>query len=551
MNKKKLTISILIIVLFFVAGCEPLKNLNKDKYRLFTEVKPEKTGIIMISGTNNRPPKDEYYEDDEIKLEAEGIPNYRFEKWYYKANNEAEYQTNPNEVLQITMNEDYIVRAKFREGPPYSVNIEAKPSYAGSVEVEAQSNEDEPYSEGTKINLKAKANSGYYFSHWQGDINQGKPNILSTTVNKPLDITAVFISQSEYDIGITFADEEVEEAVRDRIDKPYGYILPDDIRNIEKISLAGANLSTLVDFQKFQNLKSLNLEQTGISNIQELENVTSLETLNLSENNITNISALTELDNLENIDLSNNPDLKDIEPLKKLRIDDNIIKLNLAGNSIENINHLSELTTLEELNLNGNSITDISSLAKLTNLVKLDLSHNQISTIAGDDVRNLDRLDELDLSHNSLKSIEFINFFEDENLTTLDLSNNSIEKQANDSNPLIDLVDIESLKKINLKNNLLKVIPDLSQIEYLDYLDFSNNQVENISGLNGLKEIKDLRLNNNNLDDDNNDSVLAPLDPEKNGPVMDVVELVDNNLDGVESTEIKKRLEENGTRVIY
>lgn len=155
---------------------------------------------------------------------------------------------------------------------------------------------------------------------------------------------------------LTFADPNLEAAIRGAIGKPTGTIYQSD-------------LDTLV---------TLNASNRGITKLSGLERCTSLKKLDLSRNQVGDISPLASLSSLTYLSLHTNQ-ISDISPLSGLA---NLTDLYLHANQISNISPLTKLTSLTDLSLYINQIRDISPLAGLTDLTKLFLGYNQISNIS-------------------------------------------------------------------------------------------------------------------------------------------------------------------------
>ncbi|WP_051542200.1 DUF5050 domain-containing protein [Clostridium lundense] len=151
---------------------------------------------------------------------------------------------------------------------------------------------------------------------------------------------------------VTFKDKELEQTVRNAINKPIGDIYKSDVEKITELIV----------------------ETKGIQDISGIENLINLQILSLHINEISDISPLKELTNLQRLGLGENK-ISDISPLKGLT---NLQRLNLCNNRINDISELKNLTNLQELNLEGNSMSDISALKGLTNLQNLYLNYNYI-----------------------------------------------------------------------------------------------------------------------------------------------------------------------------
>jgi Leucine-rich repeat (LRR) protein len=105
-----------------------------------------------------------------------------------------------------------------------------------------------------------------------------------------------------------FPDNDLEEAIREAIEKPEGDILP--------IELEG--------------LTSLQASEKGITDLTGLEYCTNLADLNLWDNHIRDISAMDSLKNLTHLNVGHNQ-IKDVSPLNSMH---NLIHLSLHENQI-------------------------------------------------------------------------------------------------------------------------------------------------------------------------------------------------------------------------
>ena len=231
------------------------------------------------------------------------------------------------------------------------------------------------YDEGTVVNLTAEAD--YHFVSWTGDVGTiADVNDATTTItmNSDYAITANFEEEA-----VTFADPNLEAAIREAIGKPTGPIYPSDLEGLTSLSASEKNIADLTGLECATSLTSLGLNDNQISDISPLANLTSLTGLYLYSNQISTISPLANLTSL--------------------------MSLGLEWNQISDISPLANLTSLTGLSLRYNQISDISPLANLTHLTWLDLEGNQISDILPlVDNEGLSEGDEVYLTGNPLSS---------------------------------------------------------------------------------------------------------------------------------------------------
>ncbi|MBV7275764.1 leucine-rich repeat domain-containing protein [Clostridiaceae bacterium UIB06] len=153
---------------------------------------------------------------------------------------------------------------------------------------------------------------------------------------------------------ITFKDENLEKSIRNKINKPTGYIYKSDVRNIISLDVSSKNIKDISGIENLINLQTLDLSHNEISDISAINGLSDLQNLNLSYNIIIDTSILRGLNNLQTLNLSNN-EISDISTIQSLN---NLKSLNLSNNKISNINSLKGLTNLQTLWLNNNQVTE-------------------------------------------------------------------------------------------------------------------------------------------------------------------------------------------------
>ena len=135
---------------------------------------------------------------------------------------------------------------------------------------------------------------------------------------------------------VTFADPNLEAAVREAIAVPEGPIYLADLEGLTSLSALGRNITDLTGLECCTSLTELNLCGNQINDISPVANLTSLAELNLCGNQISDISPLTNLTGLT--------------------------LLYLVVNQISDISPVANLTSLTYLHLDDTQISDISPL---------------------------------------------------------------------------------------------------------------------------------------------------------------------------------------------
>ena len=410
----------------------------------------------------------------------------------------------------------------------------------------------------------------------------------SLTLHHCITVTVNFV--------VEFPDPNLEQAIRDAIDKPTGDIYKSDLLGLSSLGAYLRNISNLEGLQHCINLDSLHLFENQIIDITPLADLTNLTTLNLDSNTISDITPLTDLTNLTTLYLGSNT-INDIIPLMDLR---NLTWLRLSSNTISDITPLEGLKNLGYLDLGSNTICDITPLEDLADLVYLYLSYNQISDIAV--LAGLTNLSWLYLSRNAISDITPLEGLT--NLTRLYLGRNTISDITPladltnltilflTSNTIIDITPLAGLKNLTVLNLVSNAISDITPLErledltslrltlntisditplkgltdliylYLDnnqisditaleylatlgYLKLSNNQISDITTLEGLINLNYLYLNNNNISD------IYPLVENAGLATDDYVNLEDNPLSAKSIDVYIPALQDRGVEVVW
>ena len=160
-------------------------------------------------------------------------------------------------------------------------------------------------------------------------------------------------TDSTQSASVSFADANLERAVREALDRPQGTLTTADL----------------------DSLTVLDASDRDIQSLAGLQHATALQELYLRRNEITDVQPLASLTNLQSLSLWGN-EIADIQPLASLT---NLRKLSLWGNEIADVQPLASLTNLQWLQLGDNEIADVSPLASLTNLYWLGVVDNALS----------------------------------------------------------------------------------------------------------------------------------------------------------------------------
>ncbi|UTR11798.1 CotH kinase family protein [Evansella sp. LMS18] len=157
--------------------------------------------------------------------------------------------------------------------------------------------------------------------------------------------------------GPIINDENLEAAIREEINYERGEIRPNQLADIEELTIRDAGIVDLDGIEHLTSLVSLDLRDNFITDISLLSDLTDLRELNLRGNRIRNIDALANLTSLTDLNLREN-EIMDISPLENMHM---LEDLNLRHNQISDLEPLRNLRSLtERLYIEGNPVTDLT-----------------------------------------------------------------------------------------------------------------------------------------------------------------------------------------------
>ena len=172
-------------------------------------------------------------------------------------------------------------------------------------------------------------------------------------------------------------------------------------------------------------------------------------------------------------------------------------ELRLAENSFKGAlpDSIGNMENLEVLDLHRNAITNIStSLGKLSKLRRVNVSSNQLSSLPMEAIFDLPIV-EIDASRNRLNgSLLPPNIPQVPFLQTLDISCNALLMLSEIK------VDFPALQSLNIANNRIAVLQDISSWQHLTMLNADENKISEIpAGLTSLKRLTHADFGNNSL----------------------------------------------------
>jgi hypothetical protein len=260
---------------------------------------------------------------------------------------------------------------------------------------------------------------------------------------------------------VDFPDQNLEQVIREKIEKPSGTIFKSELASIIDLDASGRDIRYLDGIEALKRLVTLNLSDNLVSDLTPLSNLKMLRVLNLSNNqmcdlNLVNFSSIENLQ-IRELDLvSNHCDngelLRDISHLSRLT---EIEELVLSNNHIEDIKPLAHLSKLKSLDLRGNQIKDIEPLQQLTRLKELNLRENAISDLSP--LTGLTRLDYLNIHTNPVETgLEVLRNLI--NLETLIMRNVPIGEAYH------FLENLTHLRRLNIRNTGITDVSVIGQL---------------------------------------------------------------------------------------
>ncbi|MCH2109283.1 MAG: leucine-rich repeat domain-containing protein [Polyangiaceae bacterium] len=252
-------------------------------------------------------------------------------------------------------------------------------------------------------------------------------------------------------VSVTFSDDNLEELVRELVERPTGSILPNDLLELTSLRIPA---------------------DSEVADLSGLECWSSLEELYLPETTITDLSPLKSLNNLELLDAScadwsSFEPVEDLTQLRRLRV--------VASNAVcpqltrlSSFAGLDSLYQLEELNISSHAFTSLAGIEAMSGLKRLYAGDNQLTDIS--DLETSYELSELVLQDNLVDS-------------------------------LAGLSGLHNLRRLNLSQNSLDDLQGLAQFPSLDFLDLSQNSLETADGLEILSALGELNISFNQLSD--------------------------------------------------
>ena len=282
-------------------------------------------------------------------------------------------------------------------------------------------------------------------------------------------IVARFVGENDKDKEVIhFKDKTFEEVIRYSVDKPYGDILFEDVKNLQILDLAFKEIRDLSGLEYLVGLKKLGLYGIKVTDkeLKIINTMYRLEELDLANCEIRYVGENTfdQLKNLREMVLDENPGIQ------------------IAENAFRNN------SSLEDFLIDDCGIYTLDFLKNVTSIKSVFAYNNRIHSIEG--LKNLPNLNYLSLSENRISDISAL---KGKNLVTHLMMNN---------NPVSDIsaiADMPLLNTLYIKNGNLVNIDALKTLAKLEVVYLDGNQIKDVSVFRDKPVIRQLTLANNNI----------------------------------------------------
>lgn len=229
-------------------------------------------------------------------------------------------------------------------------------------------------------------------------------------------------------------------------------------------------------FENNQNLQLKNLVYAKLYRFLEMYDNSCWKSVCLDDEvTYSKIMQMIDSGKLSNLEISDAIYITDTKPLHHFR---HLKKLQMLSNT-ENFNDLVSFTELTDLDLKENALDSINGIAKLQKLKRLNLSGNFIADIRP--LKDLKELEYIDISKNPVQTNVSGAVFYDPDTIIAHKSN--LRKCAM-------FKGLDKMKVLDVSDNGITDITELSTLSSLEVLDVSGNSIDNFSALSELTRLK-------------------------------------------------------------
>ncbi len=269
----------------------------------------------------------------------------------------------------------------------------------------------------------------------------------------------------------------VEEAIRERLNKPTGEITSEERASITELDVSKRSLRDLSSLARLSGLEQLDLADTQVSDLTPLAKLRKLRMLILVSTQVSDLSPLAVLSALQELVLNSTP-VSYLAPLAELHELQTLKLWNCR--QVSDLTPLAGLTELRKLDVDGTSVSDLSPLEVLSRLLALDLARSRVADLAP--LAGLTELRSLRVRTTQVSDLTPLARLT--GLRELDLGVTSISNIA-------PLANLSGLQKLYLEGTQVSDLSPLTGLSELQRLDIRGTKVTDVSP---LKHITGLRI---------------------------------------------------------
>ena len=205
-----------------------------------------------------------YDEGEVVDLVAEPDEGYRFENW----TGDVDTIDDVNDATTtIGMDDSCSITANFAVIAPTQYDLIISSTVGGEVTTPGEGIFN--YDVGTVVNLVATSEAGYQFVNWTGDV-ANITNVDDATTSVAMNGDCSIKANFDEGESVTFADPNLEAAIREAIGIPERPIYPSDLEGFTSLSASERGISNLAGLELCINLTYLQLDLNQIGNISPL-----------------------------------------------------------------------------------------------------------------------------------------------------------------------------------------------------------------------------------------------------------------------------------------
>lgn len=295
-------------------------------------------------------------------------------------------------------------------------------------------------------------------------------------------------------VAAQVTDANVEEAIRDSINKANGDLTDADLARVTTLDLSGRGLTSVRFPDGMVNLETLDLSNNDLrpsifspTNLPaDLESIT---TIDLSGNAFPNLGLISDFTTLETVIATNNT-------FDKLTIPGtltNLVEIDLRNNGMSEVTFEEGLESLVTVNISKNALTSLDSLSTLTAIEILDASENDFTKLTMPEIFTLKEL--------NLDDCELQSFVINEGFTNLEIISIRRNELAGSifSGPVSFANDLGSLRELNLRDNSLTSFTVPAGLTSLELLSIEDNNLSRLEFAGPLPSVIDIIAFDNKL----------------------------------------------------